>query len=769
MVLDKLTQRAKRVVSESWRAAPGGEAVLPGVFLGFLSEEKSGIAAEIVAAGVGSWEWEEGTVPLAELVEAAYVEAQRLEHSYVGTEHLLLALVSLKSPQRLDEVREKVSSAASFPTGYLLGKSQSKTPLLDSFGVDLTQLAKEGELDPVVGRGDLLEKIIQTILRKEKNNPILIGEVGVGKTALVRGLAHRIASSQVPLSLLGKKVVHFDFPSFLASFSPRGDLEAGFSSFLDEVRGNEDVLLFIDDLHSLMGGGSVVGVPSGVVNILKEVLTSGELHLLGATNSEAYRRHLEFDRALVRWFQPIVVPEPSVSETEDILRVLAPKFEAFHQVKYPSEAISQAVALSKRYVSGRFLPDKAVDVLDEAGAWVRAGNEEAPSEFRRVFRDEQATSEELGRALESQDLDRAVSLRSKRRDLRNKIEYFSSPKGGGTPVSKEVIAQVVSRKTGVPLTKLARGEREKFREMELVLGKRVVGQDYAVCALSRALRRQRVGLSDPRRPIGSFLFLGPTGVGKTELARELAGFLFGNAERLIRFDMSEFRERHTASRLVGAPPGYVGYGRGGELTERVRENPYSVVVFDEMEKAHPEVLNLLLQIMEEGELRDGQGRVTDFRSTVIIMTSNVGANLVKRGDLGFQTAGDRAGAYERMREKLMDNLEKTVSPEFLNRLSDVLVFRSLTEADILEIVDLRLADLSEKLSPRGLSLKVTSGARKVLAREGYSEEYGARFLNRAIESIVEVPLSEGIVRGDFSEGTAIDVRSRNGTIEVIKQ
>jgi len=764
MVLDKLTQRAKRIVSESWSAASGGETILPDVFLNLLRKEESSIAAEILEADAGGWEWEGGAVPLTELLEAAYVEAQRLEHSYVGTEHLLLALVRLKSPQRLDEIRKKVGSVASFPAGYLLGKPQSKTPLLDSFGSDLTQLAREGELDPVVGRAGLLERVIRTILRKEKNNPILIGEVGVGKTALVRGLAHRIVSSQVPTSLLGKKIIHFDFPSFLTSFSPRGDLEMGFSSFLDEVRGNEDVLLFIDDLHSLMGGGSVVGVPSGLINVLKESLASGELRLLGATNSEAYRRHLEFDRELVRWFQPIVVPEPSVAETEDILRVLAPKFEAFHQVRYPPESIAQAVLLSKRYVSGRFLPDKALGVLDEAGAWVRVGNEEAPSEFRGLFQDEREISDELGRALESHDLDRAVSLRSRGRDVRKKIEYFSSPKGGGTPVSKEVIARVVSRKTGIPLTKLEREEKKKFQRMEEILGRRVVGQDYAVRALSKVLRRQRAGLSDPRRPIGSFLFLGPTGVGKTELARALAEFLFGSAERLIRFDMSEFRERHTASRLIGAPPGYVGYGRGGELTERIREKPYSVVVFDEMEKAHPEVLNLLLQIMEEGELRDGQGKVTDFRSTVIIMTSNVGANLVKRGDLGFQAVGDRVGAYEKMRGKLVANLERTVSPEFLNRLSAVLVFRSLAENDILAIVDLRLADLSEKLSPQGISLKATSGARKVLARDGYSEEYGARFLNRTIENMVEVPLSEGIVRGDFS-----NVRLKKGVIEVVKQ
>ena len=764
-ILDKLTSGARRIMAQSRAAARGG-FVTPRNFLALLSRE-GGVVAEILRGVNEGWEWKEGRVGLLELLEAAYDEARHLGHPYVGAEHLFLGLVRLGSPENLDKARRRVAQVVSFPKG-VLSKDLDSTPLLDAFGTDLTSLARKGSLDPVVGREDVLSRVVRILLRKERNSPILIGEAGVGKTAIVRGLAVRISRSQVPFPLLKKRIVRLDFPRFLASLSHRGDVEAGFSSLLAEVQVAGDIILFVDEFHTLMGGGSVVGVSSGVVNVLKEALASGGIQFLGATNPDEYRRHLEFDQTLVGRLVPVPVREPTMAEAEEILKALAPKFERFHRVKYSPGAIHQAVALSKRYFRDRFLPGNALDILDESGARVRAEREELPPEFQKILRGLRDVSRKLFQALENRDLDEAVRLRSQRKLLQRRLESFSSRRER-TQVDEEVVALVVAERTGIPLAKLQESEGKKFKDIEKALGARVVGQDHAVCVLARALRRSRVGLADPRRPIGSFLFLGPTGVGKTELARALADFLFGSSQRLIRFDMSEFRERHTMARLIGAPPGYVGYGQGGELTEGIRRSPYSVVLFDEMEKAHPEVLNLLLQIMEEGELRDGQGRVADFRNAVIILTSNVGAELLRRSSLGFSTGRAQSDAYEGMKERLLENLKRRVRPEFLNRLSDVLVFRSLSREDMAKIVDLRISELKERLSSRGLGIKITPAARKVLAKKGYSKEYGARPLRRVIEREIEAPLSEKIIAGEISEGGFVVVRVRKGELRLCKK
>lgn len=775
MPLDKLTQRAKRVIFEAREAA--GDTSSCGRILDILGKEKKGVAAEVIAGWKRDFDLEK-KVSLSELLEAAYDEARRLKSPYVGTEHFFLGLVRLEDPANLKRARRKVRQVASLPRSFFSPHEPSSTPLLDAFGTNLTDLAREGKLDPFIGREEILERIIRILLRKEKNNPVLVGERGVGKTALTRGLAIKIAESAVPIPLLNTKVIQLDFPSFASSFFPRGDLEAGFSSLLEEALAKSNIVLFVDEFHTLMGGGGVLGVSSGLINILKDALVSDRLKFLGATSLSEYKRHLEFDQALTRRLQPVLVPEPTEVETEAILEALAPKFEEFHRVKYSPRALREAVVLSKGYIADAFLPDKALDVIDEAGAWVRSQKEQASFEVQNAFRGFAEAEKSLRKAIESRDFDEAVNLRFRKNLLQRRIESFTPEKEKRIGVGREIIARVVSKRTGIPLAKIEKDEEEKFRDLEKYLSEKVIGQDHAVKVLSRALRRSRVGISDPRRPIGSFLFLGPTGVGKTELARTLADFLFGSRARLIRIDMSEFRERHTTARLIGAPPGYVGYGQGGELTKQIRANPYSVVVFDEMEKAHPEVLNLLLQIMEEGELTDGQGETASFRHAVIILTSNVGADLIKKGDLGFSASASRRrdgsvtdseeGAYESMKERLISNLKEKVRPEFLNRLSEVVVFRALAEVDILKIVDLRLEELSERLSSKDLGIKVTRRAKELLAEKGYSEEYGARPLQRVIEEEIEAPLSEKIVGGEISEGDMVEVKVSGARIVLEK-
>lgn len=764
-VLNKLTQRAKRVVVAL--RGSGEEAIPSTSILNALLEEKQGVAAEALRDWGSEFDSQK-VIALGDLLEVAYDEARRLKSFYVGTEHLFLSLVRLADPENLKGARKRVQQLASLPRNFFPPREPSSSPLLDAFGTDLTDLARRGELDPVIGREALLERVIRVLLRKEKNSPILVGEAGVGKTALARGLAERVAVSDVPLPLIGAKVIHLDFSAFASSFSPRGDLEAGFSSLLEEIRRQGNVVLFIDEFHTLMGGGGVIGVASGPINILKEALGSGSLRLLGATNVHEYQKHLEFDQGLTRRLQPVQVPEPTEAESLEITRALAPTFEEFHHVHYSSKALIDAVKLSKRYITESYLPDKALDVLDEAGAWVRFQQEKSSPEFRDVVQGLDDSKKKFEAALESHNLDEALHIRTKQNVFKRRIESISPREGRErVRVGRDVVATIVAHRTGIPVSKLEKGEEQRFRDLEKYLSAKVVGQDYAVRVLAKALRRSRVGLTDPERPIGSFLFIGPTGTGKTELARVLAEFLFGKREDLIRVDMSEFRERHTTSRLIGAPPGYVGYGQGGELTERIRRNPYSVIVFDEIEKAHPEVLNLLLQVMEEGALTDGQGKLASFRNAVIILTSNVGADLIRRGELGFST-GDRPDerAYVSMQEKLIANLKETVRPEFLNRLSAVVVFRALSRKDILKIVDLRIQELAQKIAAKEMSIKVTQEARKLLADKGYSEEYGARPLERVIEDEIEAPLSERIIAGEVNSGDTISVRVVNGKIVV---
>ncbi|MEA2020322.1 MAG: ATP-dependent Clp protease ATP-binding subunit [Patescibacteria group bacterium] len=713
---------------------------------------------------IDKWEWTNDPVELKDLVGIAYDEARRLESSYVGTEHLLLGLIRLRSPKHLGFAREEIRNLSGIPTPELQKDMSSNTPLLDSFGTDLVQLAREGSVGPLFERSGILSQLERILLRKEKNSPVLVGESGVGKTCLVESLAAKIAREEVPTQLMDKKIVRFELPRFLGALSPRKGLETGFSSLLAEVEEVGDVILFIDDLHYLMGKSSIVEISSSLVNVLKDALTLGKVQIIGATTTESYNKHLEFDEALIRRLEYVLVKEPSPEETLQILNTVYSQLENYHGVAYNEGVIEETINLTNRYMPNQYFPDKAVEVLDDLGAEVRV-RESMQGEYRKARSGLREVTSDLEEAMEKQKWDHALDLRERKNILREKLDDFNSLQER-VSVEKGMVASVISKKTGIPLMDLRLNEEKRLENMEDILKSQVIGQDHAVHSLAKALRRSRVGLTDPRRPIGSFLFLGPTGVGKTELARALAEFLFGSSHRLVRFDMSEFRERHTTSRLIGAPPGYVGFGQGGELTERVRQEPYNIVLFDEMEKAHPEVLNLLLQIMEEGELRDGQGRVTDFSNTIVILTSNVGAELINKGELGFVADQREVTEYENTKERLLENLKKQVRPEFLNRFSDILVFRSLSEGDLIKIVDLRIDELRERMNSRGLELKITGAAKKLLTKLGYSKEYGARPLQRVIENQIEAPVSEKIVSGEITQGDLVKVRARKGAIDI---
>jgi len=766
MPLRKLTQRATEVLIKGRKMAEGSSSVVdPEKILQLLQLGKSNVAAKFMPELIGEWEWSGEPVSLERILLTAYEEARRAGSIYVGTEHLFLALVGLRSSENLEEARQQVSKIQGLPKSNFRSKGDQETPLLDSFGTDLVELAQAGDLPPLVSRKNLLEQIVRILLRKKKNNPVLIGDSGVGKTSIVYCLAKRIASMEVPRGLVNKRIVRFDLPLFLANFSPNNNAESGFSSFLQDVRKVGDIILFIDELHTLMGKGSVINVPSGMVNVLKEALDDPQIQIIGALDSDSYSQHLEFDQALVRRLELVHVEEPGFDETHNILSLLKPHFEDYHSVSYKPDVLQASIKLSERYLPSRNFPDKAIAVLDEAGAYVRSHNDDQAKKYRETLRRVEKTEDELYRALEDQEFDEALKLR-KKKDQLSKFFQCESSSLESLPVDVDVVENVIAEKTGIPITKLNREEEQKYREIEEFLGDRVIGQNHAIRVLSQVLRRSRVGLTDPARPFGSFLFLGPTGVGKTELARVLAEFLFGSKEALVRLDMSEFRERHTAARLVGAPPGYVGHGQGGELTEAIRRNPYNIVLFDEMEKAHPEVLNLLLQILEEGELRDGQGRVADFSNTVVILTSNVGAELISRGELGFSSTLEAKDDYEVVKNRLLDNVKKEIRPEFLNRLDDILVFRSLDFEDILGIVDLQLEELKERLAGRKLELEITDSAKKLLAEMGYSEEYGARPLKRKIQKEIEAPVSMLLVEGKKDQGDTVEVGTRKEAITV---
>ncbi|MFC1738067.1 ATP-dependent Clp protease ATP-binding subunit [Planctomycetota bacterium] len=719
------------------------------------------------------------------VIEYAIEEARSLNHNYVGTEHILLGLlresegiaaqVLMELGLKLEDIRQEVlnllgagidSDAAGL--GMKMGtaagaarKPKSKTPALDSFGRDLTKLAEEDELDPVIGRHNEIERLIQILCRRRKNNPVLLGEAGVGKTAIVEGLSQNIVSKRVPELLKGKRIVVLDLAMMVAGTKYRGQFEERIKAVINEVRRGKNVILFIDELHTLVGAGGAEGAIDAS-NVLKPALARGEVQCIGATTLDEYRKNIEKDGALERRFQTIIVEPPLKDEALDILRGLRDRYEAHHRVRFTDEALYQAVELSTRYITGRCLPDKAIDVMDESGARVRLKNMTQPPDLTKMEEKIEKLQREKDEAVKNADYERAASLRDQSQQLlaeKNELQkqWYEKNKESTGVVDNEIIAEVVSKMTGVPLTRLEKKEAQRLLELEAEIHKRIVSQDEAINAVSKAVRRSRSGMKDPNRPMGCFIFLGPSGVGKTLLARVLAEFMFGDENALIRFDMSEFMEKHNVSRLVGAPPGYVGYEEGGQLTERIRRRPYAVVLMDEIEKAHPDVYNMLLQIMDEGHLTDSFGRRVDFKNVVLIMTSNIGANLIKNQDgFGFGKKTPESN-YEKMKELLQKEVERQFRPEFLNRLDDTIVFRSLTREDLEIIVDYELAKVFKRLTEHGLKLELTEQAKGFLINKGYNPEFGARPLRRAIEHYIEDPLSESMLRGEFKDKNLIKI------------
>lgn len=719
------------------------------------------------------------------VIELAIEEGQNLGHNYVGTEHLLLGLIREGegiAAQVLNNLgvdlakaRKAVLDMLGSVQGSLpesKGQAGTATPTVDQFSRDLTKMAKEGKLDPVIGREAEIERIIQILSRRTKNNPCLIGDPGVGKTAIVEGLAQRINEGNVPENLKGKRVVALELAGVVAGTKYRGEFEERLRNIMEELRNAGNVIVFIDEMHTIIGAGAAEGAIDAS-NILKPALTRGELQAIGATTLDEYRKHIERDPALERRFQPIMVGEPTKEESLEILKGLRDRYEAHHRVKITDAALKAAVNLSTRYINDRFLPDKAIDLIDEAASRVRMKAYTAPPDLKEMEERLETLRQEKESAVRSQEFEQAAKLRDKEQQLKEELENlkrdWEQRKLKDTQsVTEEDIAQVVSAWTGIPVTQLAQEETERLLNMEQILHKRVVGQSEAVKAVSRAIRRSRAGLKDPKRPIGSFIFLGPTGVGKTELAKALAESLFGDEDALVRLDMSEYMEKHTTSRLIGSPPGYVGYDEGGQLTEQVRRKPYSVILFDEIEKAHPEVFNVLLQVLEDGRLTDGKGRTVDFRNTVIIMTSNVGAGRLKQTSLGFRP-GNSEKDYEDMKDTILGELKYTLRPEFLNRIDEIIVFHALEEEHLSEIVNLMLAEVQGRLAEYGIGIKVTEKAKKLLAAEGYDPLYGARPLRRVIQQKVEDEISEQMLRGEFTVNDTIIVDAKNKKLVFSKE
>jgi ATP-dependent Clp protease ATP-binding subunit ClpC len=737
------------------------------------------------------------------VIEYAIEEARNLNHNYVGTEHLLLGLlrehdgvaaqVLMNLGLKLEEVREEVLNllgasgeqgenaeggvsgggkepASSAPSGSSVGagaaaKGKSRTPALDSFGRDLTELAKEGQLDPVIGRMTEIERVVQVLCRRTKNNPVLLGEAGVGKTAIVEGLAQRIVSGDVPEILHEKRLVVLDLAMMVAGTKYRGQFEERIKAVMNEVRKAKNVMLFIDELHTLVGAGGAEGAIDAS-NVLKPALARGEIQCIGATTFDEYRKYIEKDAALARRFQAITVDPPNTEQSILILKGLRDKYEQHHRVRYTDAAIRAAVELSGRYITGRVQPDKSIDVIDEAGARVRLKGLTKPPNLAEIEADIERLAVDKEDAVKSADYERAAELRDKAEQLRKKKdevqkEWRAKQQEAAGVVDEEVIAEVVSKMTGVPLKRLEKDEAARLLKLEGELHKKVISQEDAVRAVSKAIRRARAGLKDPKRPMGSFIFLGPSGVGKTLLSKALAEFMFGDEEALVHLDMSEYMEKHNVSRLVGAPPGYVGYEEGGQLTERIRRRPYAVVLLDEVEKAHPDVFNMLLQIMEEGRLTDSFGRNVDFKNTVLIMTSNLGSDIIKGGaGFGF---GKRTEAtdYDNIKSVLMKEIERFFRPEFINRLDDVIVFRPLTKADITQIVDYEISKVNNRLVTQGYALDIDQAAKDFLIDKGYNPEFGARPLRRSIGQYIEDPLSEMLLSGVFTAPATIKVTRRN--------
>ena len=736
--------------------------------------------------GKGNYNFTEGfgyTPRTKRVMELSFYEARNLGHNYVGTEHLLLSLIRegegvaariLKdSGVDLQYAREqiiKMLKEEGMEAHQPLSKKKSETPTLDQYGRDLTDMAAEGKLDPVIGREKEIERVIQILSRRTKNNPVLIGEAGVGKTAVAEGLAQKIQEGNIPALLKDKRIVTLDMAGMVAGAKYRGEFEERLKNIMAEIRKAGNVILFIDEMHTIIGAGAAEGAIDAS-NILKPALARGEIQAIGATTLDEYRKHVEKDPALERRFQPVTVGEPSKDEAVQILFGLRDKYEAHHKVRITDEALKAAVDLSDRYITDRFLPDKAIDLIDEAASRVRLQSFIAPPALKELEAKREDLMKEKEEAVMNQNYEKAAQIRDEEQKIKDKIEEMKAKlsrksTSNTETVGEEEIAQIVASWTGIPVKKLTEGEAERLLNMEKILHSRVIGQDEAVKAVSRAIRRARAGLKDPKRPIGSFIFLGPTGVGKTELCKALAEALFGDEEAMIRIDMSEYMERHTVSRLVGSPPGYVGYEEGGQLTEKVRRKPYSVVLLDEIEKAHPDVFNILLQILEDGRLTDSKGRTVDFRNTVVVMTSNVGAHTIrKQKTLGFTPAGDMAASeYEKMKDNIMEDLKKTFRPEFLNRIDETIVFHALEESDLKQITKLMLDSVSKRLAKREIYLDVSEEAQEYMTKEGFDVTYGARPLRRVIQRMIEDNLSEEILAGRVKVGDKVKVGMKDGKL-----
>ena len=805
---DKFTERAKKVLVLAQEEAQrfnhnyiGTEHLLLG-----LVREGEGIAAKVLSnLGVELQKVRSavefiigrgdrmviGDISLTprakKVIELAVEEARRLNHNYIGTEHLLLGLVRegegiaagvLESlGVNLEKVRTQVIQVVSqsTTTAPAEGKQQSKTPTIDQMGQDLTALARAGKIDPIIGRDKEIERVIQILSRRNKNNPALIGEPGVGKTAIAEGLARRIVAGDVPDTLMNKRLVTLDIGSLVAGTKYRGEFEERLKKVVEEIKQSGDCMLFIDELHTLVGAGAAEGAVDAA-NILKPSLSRGELQVIGATTLDEYRKYIERDKALERRFQPVQVRETTVEETIEILKGIRANYEQHHRVTITDDALKCASEMAGRYISDRFLPDKAIDLIDEASSRVRIQRATAPNSLKEAMRELDAVLKEKEASIEAQKYEEAAALRDREAEVREKVQRletgFHKQEDIARPiVGEDDIAQVVSMWTGIPVMRIAQEESERLLQMEDNLHKHIVSQYEAVEAVAKAVRRARAGLKDPKRPIGSFIFLGPTGVGKTLLARKLAEFMFGSEDAMIRLDMSEYMERHSVARLTGAPPGYVGYEEGGQLTEAVRRRSYAVILLDEIEKAHPEVFNILLQIMEDGRLTDAKGRTVDFRNTIIIMSGNVGAQMIKReAQIGFRTLGNdersEQQAYERMREKVLGEVKNVFRPEFLNRVDMVVVFRALALNDVLQIVELELNRIRKQLKEQSLTLEVSPEAMELLGTKGYDPDFGARPLRRVIQNTIEDELADRLLRGELKGGGAVVVTSEGGEIKV---
>ena len=807
MAFDKFTDKARHVLVLAREEAAalkrphvGTEHLLLG-----LAKEPDGIAAQalervgityekalevVTGMAEGEQEAEAGanisfTPRTKRVLENALREAMQMGQSYISTEHLLLGIVRegeggaidamAKLGVEIDAVRSALNDLVDQPAPvaagmpFFGGEPHGEKSMLEQFGTDLTAKAKAGKLDPVIGRAAEIERVMQVLSRRQKNNPLLIGEPGVGKTAVVEGLAQLIVADQVPDIISGKRVITLDVSALVAGSKYRGEFEERLKKVIKEVVKDGNIILFIDEMHTIIGAGSAEGSIDAAA-ILKPPLSRGELQVIGATTTEEYRKHLEKDSALARRFQTVNVKEPSEEQALRILDGLRDRYEAHHHVRYSDEALQAAVSMSSRYIQDRFLPDKAIDVLDEAGARMRIRNRTLPDEIRKFDDELRRVRLDKEEAASAQEFERAAQLRDEEKQLEEKRaeaeKQFSEETDKELANITEVeIADVVSMSTGVPVSNLTEAEADKLLRMEGVLHERIIGQEEAVTALSKAIRRSRAGLKDPKRPSGSFIFLGPSGVGKTELSKALAEFLFGTEDALITFDMSEYMEKHSVSRLVGSPPGYVGFDEGGQLTKAVRQRPYSVVLFDEIEKAHPDVFNILLQILEEGRLTDSQGRSVDFRNTVIIMTSNVGARqIAETAPLGFTPDSQKGLSDKEIKSRVMSEMKKLFRPEFLNRLDEIIVFKSLTEEQIAQIVDLMVADLRDRLIAMDMTINLTPEARSLVAKEGTDTTMGARPLRRAIQRLLEDPISEQLLSGTWHAGSVIDVDVKDGEL-----